>query len=362
MFFLSTIRTDENLTKKVPSYTKSVSPSQRSIVFVHVGKAGGDTIRGTLRSSCTWSPYEHIRRQCRDEMHSNQPETALSRSMMGVIHTKRRYPIHGAQQATTFLWSVRNPIDRITSWFYYSHPRNCGLVDSKSPACAIQQKQHGGWAYDFYIKCFSDINDFAFALNHHNQGTYLEDPMKKKKKKKKKKKTMMTITTNATTTKTTTGMSCTEIAHLGLSGNIPDAGHLYYNYRYYANLTILAYPWKEILVVRAEHLWKDLQTIENLLWGGGPVLRNEDYVNHTHGSEKSYRSSLSSAGSKILCCHLHEEIRIYLRVLGQGLNLNDVDRESSLQSLLTTCGVDSFHQLQKDCDWPWMGVSEWFHS
>jgi hypothetical protein len=184
----------------------NTNPPDRKILFVHLGKAGGDTIRTTL--SCSWSPA--IRRQCEQtSREKGNNETLLSQQMIGIFHKKRLSPSDAPEIATTFLWSLRNPIDRIQSWFYYSHPDNCGFVDSLSPACRLQ-KATSGWAFDFYRLCFATVEDFALALKSNS--------------KSEKEEHVSVVGNNTNNTITTTGRTCQEIARSGVAGQFWDGG------------------------------------------------------------------------------------------------------------------------------------------
>jgi hypothetical protein len=58
--------------------------------------------------------------------------------------------------------SIRNPIDRIVSWFQYMHPNNC-VPNRPSGACNLK-KDNNPWGINFYHKCFPDINDFVRSM------------------------------------------------------------------------------------------------------------------------------------------------------------------------------------------------------
>jgi hypothetical protein len=334
---------------KMTFLKKKANPPSRKILFVHLGKAGGDTIRTTLHTSCSWSPYPHIRRRCEQKFREQgNRETLLSQQTIGVFHTKYLTPSNAPETATTFLWSLRNPIDRIKSWFYYSHPDNCGLVDSLSPACRLQ-KATNGWAFDFYRLCFANVEDFALALKSESD----------------KDEYVPVVNTN---TSTTTGRTCQEIARSGVAGQVwggeqqrymefyanrdtlpyPDEGHLFFNHMYYAS-TIHAYSDKEVMVVRTEHLWEDLQGIESILGGG--TINKEDYKDQTHGSEQALKGSLSKYGARALCCSLQDEIRIFIEVLELASNLDDSKKKQTMDNLYERCTVSSFTDLDHACGW-----------
>lgn len=337
---------------------KKANPPSRKILFVHLGKAGGDTIRTTLHTSCSWSPYPHIRLRCEQKSREQgNRETMLSRQTIGVFHTKRLTPSNAPETATTFLWSLRNPIDRIRSWFYYSHPENCGVVDSLSPACRLA-KATSGWAFDFYRLCFANVEAFALSLiSESDEDEYIS---------------VVNTSTNTninTNTNTTTGRTCQEIARSGVAGRVwgeeqqrymefyanrgtlpyPDESHLFFNHMYYVKSTIRAYPDKEVMVVRTEHLWEDLQGIESILGGG--TINREAYKDQTHGSGQALKGGLSRCGARALCCSLQDEIRIFTEVLEMASNLDDSKKKQTMDDLYERCTVSSFTELEYVCGW-----------
>jgi hypothetical protein len=304
-------------------------------------------------SCSSWSP--NIRRQCEQQFRERGTnETLLSQHTIGIFHSKALNPSNAPQKATTFLWSLRNPIDRIKSWFYYSHPDNCGLVDWLSNACRLQKATSGG-AFDFYRLCFATVEEFAQALNS---------------KSKSDKGEHVPVVVNNTNTTTTTGRTCQEIARSGVAGQFwdgkkkrymdfhanqlrtlpsPDESHLFFNHMYYAESTIDAFPDKEVMVVRTEHLWEDLQGIESILGGGN--INKRDYKDQTHGSEQAIKGSLSKDGARALCCSLPDEIRIFIKVLHLASNLDDSKKKQAMDHLYDRCTVNSFTDLDHVCGW-----------
>jgi hypothetical protein len=53
-------------------------------------------------------------------------KTELSRHAGGIMHANLQRSKQGMALATTFLWTLRNPIDRAISTYRYLHPGNCG--------------------------------------------------------------------------------------------------------------------------------------------------------------------------------------------------------------------------------------------
>jgi hypothetical protein len=149
---------------------------------------------------------------------------------------------------------------------------------------------------------------------------------------------------------TTTGQSCTELAWLAVNGQAPagPSSHLYFNHRYYITNTTKLYPEKEIFVVRTETLWHDMNGIEKML-GGGNIAINEWSKKVNAGNKHKPEGKLSRKGAQILCCSMTDEIEIYIDLLKRAVNLNQNDKNLSLNQLLNRCGVKSFPELDTLC-------------
>ena len=93
------------------------------------------------------------------------------------------------------------------------------------------------------------------------------------------------------------------------------------------------------MVVRTEHLWEDLSGIEHLL-GGNASVRPHIYPAVTHGSEKfQLKANLSSSAAQDLCCAVEEEVKIYVDLLNQAVNLNNAQRKESILHLKRYCNI-----------------------
>lgn len=246
---------------------------KRQIFFVHVGKTGGETIRGIFKSACKYRLNRQRRGNCY-RFFENHNKTGLSLQTFGFIHCKDVAPQNGPKEATTFLWSIRNPMDRISSWFDYSNPANYPTRGEKI----------SGWAYDFYRLCYKDADAFARSLG--------------------KQQTLDHVPVNSTT-----GESCSQLSWGGVNGKASfHAGHLHYDYRFYADPTTNRFPGKEVMAVRTEYMWDDLQNIEHMLNGG--VINKEEYATVDHGSGSfTKKSKLSPREQKYFAAHSKTKLR-----------------------------------------------------
>ena len=332
--------------------------TKRRIFFVHVGKAGGETIRGVLKALCRFRVNLDRRNECYQPFEGRQ-ELKLSNETVGVLHCDNHRPTQilkkGELRAsiTTYLWAVRDPIDRVVSWFNYMNPKNClekGSVGvDPDAACLLSKRLRRvpyGWAFDFYQVCFETVEDFAWSLDpslpYDNRGTkvFYND----------------TSPSSSSVFRTTTNdTSCSQTAWLGLRGQAQkgESNHLHFNYQYYAKATHLMEEGagKEILAVRTESLWEDLHEIERYI-GGEQDFDSNDYQDVDHGSNRHWhKSRLSPKGAEILCCALYQagEIGTYETIINSAKNLDAMARNQTLFSLYSKCGVTTHAEMVEKC-------------
>ena len=91
--------------------------------------------------------------------------SVVSEQTVGYLHINTLYPRNAIPLATDYLFSLRNPISRVASWFAYNHPRSCDPVrDNLSPSCQLHFRRRGDtWVRDFFA-CFNTVDEFAMAL------------------------------------------------------------------------------------------------------------------------------------------------------------------------------------------------------
>jgi hypothetical protein len=291
--------------------------SNRTLVFIHVGKTGGETIQWRLKLSCKLRTSKRKKARCFDQF--EQGESYVSNATISYLHCDKLKPKRSFQNASTFMISLRDPIDRIVSWFQYMHPLNC-VPERPSGACNLK-KENNSWGLAFYGDCFPQVDDFVRSIHT----------------------SLVVGSTN-----------CSEMALETIQGNGPEGptNHMHFNYYYYANATTIPYPEKEVMVVRQEMLWDDLRRIERLL-GGDPMrpFETEGPI-VTHGSEKfQYRAILDPTLVPSLCCAIPMEIRSYTNFLARAINLEGRHKMYSITALLTKCGAQSIHSLSIRCGW-----------
>jgi hypothetical protein len=294
----------------------------RKILFVHVGKAGGETIKNILEMGCKSRKNKRRRNECLQKV----PDSALNQQVHGYFHCFTIEP--RSIQADSFLFNLRHPVDRAVSWYRYVHPGHCppaGINSKKNtPVCIAQrqlQSNPGGWVGQFFQQCFPTVQDWALPQ----------------------------------TTK------CQELALQTYQGTlsekeVPLAAHMIANLRHYVEKTgVMANPSVEILVVRTASLWQDLNDLDAWMGGTGDFGEVEGLA-VTHGSEHYNKQDnnnnnndlLSDKAAAQLCCALKEEIEWYRTLVQRAANL--VDKEQELQRLVQRCGAQTWDEWLRNCD------------
>ena len=185
----------------------------RRILYVHIGKTGGEWIKSQLLVVCHTRKNAKLKASCFErfktegsvpataaEVHASK-ETELSRQTIGYLHVNTLFPRNGHQLASHYLYSVRNPLNRLISWYIYNHPQSCDPREGNSPSC-----KKNAWKTSFY-KCFPLLE----SLGWKNTST----------------KDIISGDDHLQTSK------CSEILWNGWKGNVSnvkDPNHLYWNY------------------------------------------------------------------------------------------------------------------------------------
>jgi hypothetical protein len=328
----------EKLKLKLPDWNKTMS---RNVLFVHIGKAGGETIKSILSTGCR----SRKNKKRSDACLLIVPNSRISDSVRSYFHCFKEPSKEVHNYTTSYLYNLRHPVDRTISWYRYVSPGNC-RERTKSPSCVtaweISQNPDSGWEADFFARCFPTIEDWARALATTTAAT-----------------TTMTTTSSLSdsfsSTSKHTPTDCSELAWSSLAGNIDItrhtvAAHMAANFRHYTNKTTAQYPLKEILVVRTEYMWQDLENLDRLLGGAG-TFGNFTGSSVTHGSEKQIdRRSISESGAKLFCCGLQDELRVFRDLMNRATNLDEESKKESSLEAVARCGAKSWEDLEKQCE------------
>jgi hypothetical protein len=314
-------------------------------LFVHIGKAGGSSIQVMARKA---------RSTC-EELTNNQTKNDLLKSEVCVLATipdgrvhlgdrlapKRFYGLY--QQ---FLVNVRDPIDRLASWYNYEL-----IAFKKEPRWSTADKS--GEPSDNFKrlsrKCFPGKDGFAAMVK---SGMLLASASERKIDQK-------TITSGA-------GLTCNQLARACLRGDIMCYGHNFYNYEVYLEELLrrkgLATNSRgaetlRIDVIRSEYSVDDFDRIVGL-WtsddekelegytGATPYVRSL-YGNvrstKTYGPKKKRVSKenqevLSPKARSALCKHICQELIVYKTILRAADNLYSSEIRESYRALDDKCG------------------------
>ena len=200
----------------------------------------------------------------------------------------------------SFIVTIRNPVDRLLSWFIYAHPKNNLLYSY------VKQTE--------LFDCYDQVDE----LVTYGLSKVENDPVL-----------------------TSSGMKCQELAKNVVMGKPSYYLHMAKNYEYYTD-EILQDETNEIFVLRTEFFWPDWQRI-NFMLGGGATEHGK-VVTHSEGKEDSMKVTsrfISHEGLKNACHFLCKEIQLYKKLIDRAVNLSKNDKKRSLQNLRESCPVET---------------------
>ena len=274
----------------------------RTIMLVHVGKAGGSTLLRSFYQN-QWQSGNQLQRT----------PILLPICHMHACTNKTLF------KATTLLFVVRNPVDRMISAYKFSHPDNCITYDrvrKMNVSNDIWGCHMPVYAKQWYHECAPTLEQFA----------------------------------NSPFDASTSSSYCRQSIRGMISGGTEryrkQSTHAYFNYAHYRNVTIqrlesqLEKKKKEIFVIRTEHLWQDASSLDIQLNGTGNY-NTTDRKNVTHGSENyhEHTSTLSKLGYERICCMLIDEINVFEDILYRGENLSMKDKIDTIREVERKCGI-----------------------
>lgn len=126
---------------------------KKSISFLHIGKAGGSSLSCNIRGALPYAyhcPQYNSRKQAVVGFPLNgDKEGELSKMVNCYVHYDFR--VHCFDNPTLML-NIRNPIDRIASWYHYEHIQNMDVLwGDRIKSCGQQM----------LFKCYNSFSDLA---------------------------------------------------------------------------------------------------------------------------------------------------------------------------------------------------------
>ena len=318
----------------------------RSLALIHIGKAGGLTLRAMTSLKCRL-PRDQVTdestQNCLVDSFGSADESAnpLALQTKYYVHMNS-IPHKELEQSTSWLLSLRNPVERVVSAYRYSHPANCQdevLQANSTKGCTNRyilrqsslstqtkrrnQKKMEHQLSKLFVECFPEASVERFA-----QIAAASQPRNNMEA-------------------STSGGECSQLARAYIAGKGPlfPIPHLQYNYQHYWKKALEPHdtPYKEWFGVRTEHLWEDFQALNTQLGAASSsetahtsLLRP---IKLTHGSENFHTDSLSPTSYQQLCCLLRGEIFVYLEIIRRLWNLSDAEKYQTFQDLALKCGV-----------------------
>jgi len=333
----------ENATVNKASTRQQDFQSNRSLALIHIGKAGGLTLRAMTSLNCRL-PRDQITessiQECLiDTFGSTDPSfRPLALQTIYYAHMNA-IPHKELSEATSLLISLRNPVDRLVSAYRYSHPANCQdneLLPNSTKGCTNRhilrrvseqtrtsnknQQKMEQQLTKIFVECFpgGDVEELALSV----EPSRFSQPMTKEQE------------------------DCSRLARAYIIGKGPvfPIPHFRYNYQHYWNKALQPYVQgnKEWFGIRTEHLWHDFRALNHRIGGrdDGIISATENSpVKLTHGSEKFQSSTLSPTGYQNLCCLLKNEITIYTTLIQKMWNFNNQEKLQAIQDIATKCGM-----------------------
>lgn len=321
--------------------TRPVPPQLTLGGFVHVGKTGGSTISTILRNGCN----EIAPKPCRPERVQEQNETAISK-LTTYYHDFKRGARERKQSIFMkptlhdfYLFTVRDPVDRLISSYLYTHPANKEAAQfsyfKETPLYNQKMKELDGSeaaVREFYLreifkrsvsekanehiyKCFPTLNEYAALLGDPDE--FIEGNWKR----------------------FVSEGGCDNVAKLTVHNKVDEAmmHHL-------SNLSFITWNLgiglvnKTIMVVRTEYLNKDWIAANTYLGQPKDTIQIP-YAKLKDSSkvEQPVKNILTRDNRKKLCFALKKEYNVHLSLIGQSVNLSPNAKAASLQAARESC-------------------------
>jgi hypothetical protein len=312
----------------------SILASLKRIAFFHIGKTGGTTLlTSLLQVGCSTKVKPQRRHDCMKNI--TMQNSILSQKTDMLIHLHQVFPRGPIEQERIqmtpgLLFSIREPIARFESAYYYESPFHCHLCQENQRR--YQQDSFGG-DYRAFYQSFPTLDNLTMALDRATDDNKLRNT-----------ETAIAILRKVFQSSNTASQ---ELRHLS-------AGYQYYIH-HWAKLPERTQPptTTTVLAIRTERLWKDAEKIETMLGGNSNAWSSSlQHKRVSHGSEHQIRRVPLMDGSRqaqILCCALSKEIQSYQRIVELAVNLNATEKQETFEWTWQRCAVSSWDELHYVC-------------
>ena len=295
----------------------------RKISYLHIGEAGGTALACSLREARKYG----VRRRCGKPARArfkndDYVESAISRQVTCYSHYNYNGRCLDESQHTSFLVNLRNPIDRMKSWYLHEHFLNEPITQ---PEFSKNTLHCGALMLGSCYKTFDDLAAIGLLPPRD-------------------------LSNRLPIRKDLTPDECAHWAWSAIEGLIPATYHNHFNYEWYLRPLLdesHARPQidddKEIFVVRVEHMDDDWRKIDKMVGGTGETVPSDltdGSANFGSTSDEhllATNATLSEAGALNLCRVLCREIQVYKMLLYRAANLDMDNFNQSMMELRQYC-------------------------
>jgi hypothetical protein len=286
-----------------PSLTANSSPVPMPLpgryCFVHVGKAAGSTL------SCALG-YRYAPTCPKESVRHTKLKLYQHRGPFAHTHKMQCSP-----DVPTFLVSLRNPIDRIVSWFNYENTNSSFIrpfirnLPQDAQDCTRRLWHVNGTG------CFKTFSEFSESCTW----TEAKNPSDPK-------------------------AGCQQLAWNVSRGDFRCGWHNAFNYAYYfkhiQNWRKGAKRATHLVAIRTEHIADDWDRLE-LMFGGTTEGSGAKIFEKSLNRGGFDKTLASPRGLQNLCLALCPEIQVYKRILYMAENLNEEQRRESIAEVARLC-------------------------
>ena len=331
------------------------------ILHVHVGKAGGTSFQDFYRKAKMFcrhllkeeygirvpqngNIYAIARKRFQNPSEDDDKEISCYQTCMFArlhhVHVMTAPPFLRNTRYSHYIVTIRNPIDRLVSWFSF---------EQKKMTLKQWQKRGGPASSNgkrLFHKCYGSIAEMA------------RDSLVESGYSNKINELSLTTTTPGLpniANPNADHLDCRALARACFRGEIMCPCHNYYNYEFYLEKILawkgmaynqtLATPQRDfrIDVIRIEYTQQDMDRTMQLWTGHSMHTDLQGMYEHKNARPSNTTSKVDSLYSspdalQALCRLICSEMVIYKKILWLADNLFDSEVEESYRALDSTCG------------------------